>query len=452
MDMLCFSNPKLRPRVLAVFCLCAWLLPKAEVASAATSADTLSVPQCIALAWTHAPGVMAAAAEYAAARADSTAATFNRRPAFSLLSSATIAPEGYYDPVITNLGEYQLKLGVEWNWLDGGERARERSKAAVAAQTSSAEWAAAAREAGLATATAALDLVRQAAIVDFLEDASSWLDRLSAVIESGIRTGAYRPADAVRAALELDAVRSDLLTARERREELQRELAELIDRAEWAELVVTAPDTTAERSPTTDDSLAVLARAERSPARRSAAAEEALRRLALEDARKSSALHVDLSSDAGLAGADLTKTVPDDLRASNPDATFSDRLRRDLGASASFVAKRPLGVPGQDETILARTAAVEAATVRRRAASVRSSREALDLLGRWRASSLRLASARASVTRASDHVLRLRSLYAGGGTGLLDLLDARRQLDEARQRLADARFEAWLARFEAALP
>jgi outer membrane protein TolC len=72
-----------------------------------------------------------------------------------------------------------------------------------------------------------------------------------------------------------------------------------------------------------------------------------------------------------------------------------------------------------------------------------------DLNERGRTAAPQLALAEASVGRAEDNVLRARSLYAGGGAGLLDLLDARRQLDEARARLADARFEAWKAVYEA---
>ncbi len=75
----------------------------------------------------------------------------------------------------------------------------------------------------------------------------------------------------------------------------------------------------------------------------------------------------------------------------------------------------------------------------------------LDLLGRWRGASERAALARASLVRAEENLLRLRSLYAGGGSSLLDLLDGRQQVDDARIRLADARLEARLARWEGAL-
>ena len=53
------------------------------------------------------------------------------------------------------------------------------------------------------------------------------------------------------------------------------------------------------------------------------------------------------------------------------------------------------------------------------------------------------------VERAETNLLRVKSLYVAGATGLLDLLDARRLLDDARERLADARSENRAAQHEA---
>ena len=56
------------------------------------------------------------------------------------------------------------------------------------------------------------------------------------------------------------------------------------------------------------------------------------------------------------------------------------------------------------------------------------------------------------MTAAEENVLRLRSLYVGGAAGVLDVLDARAQLDDARLRLLNARFEVRRAHFEAETP
>jgi outer membrane protein TolC len=102
--------------------------------------------------------------------------------------------------------------------------------------------------------------------------------------------------------------------------------------------------------------------------------------------------------------------------------------------------------------VRARTEALRAATIRRELARARARREARDLLDRWHAAAGRRDLARDAAVRADENLLRLRSLYAGGASGLLELLDARRQLDDARERLADARFEARLAHYEAEIP
>jgi outer membrane protein TolC len=73
----------------------------------------------------------------------------------------------------------------------------------------------------------------------------------------------------------------------------------------------------------------------------------------------------------------------------------------------------------------------------------------LDLLDRWRSAAHRLRAQQDMVERSETNLLRVKSLYIAGATGLLDLLDARQLLDEARARLADARAENRMAQMEA---
>ena len=76
-------------------------------------------------------------------------------------------------------------------------------------------------------------------------------------------------------------------------------------------------------------------------------------------------------------------------------------------------------------------------------------RGVLDLLDRWRSAERRRQEAESMAERAETNLLRGKSLYAAGATGLLDLLDARRTLDDARERLAEARAQCRAARLEA---
>src|SRR5207244_7538747 len=85
--------------------------------------------------------------------------------------------------------------------------------------------------------------------------------------------------------------------------------------------------------------------------------------IALDEARRRNALHLDGSADAGLAGTDLTAVVPRDLKAENPDANLADRLRRDLGASATVEFRRPFADFSVGPTIEARRRDLAAAAL-----------------------------------------------------------------------------------------
>ena len=100
---------------LVVFPLCL-----AALAAQARAGQGLAVRDCVALARARAPEVRIARAASLAARQDSVGHSFDQRPTFSLFGGATVAPDGYYDPALTNLGEYELKVGMEWPLRDAG--------------------------------------------------------------------------------------------------------------------------------------------------------------------------------------------------------------------------------------------------------------------------------------------------------------------------------------------
>ena len=76
-------------------------------------------------------------------------------------------------------------------------------------------------------------------------------------------------------------------------------------------------------------------------------------------------------------------------------------------------------------------------------------RLALDLFDRWREAARRLRAEEEVVARAETNLIRMRSLYVAGAIALLDLLDARRTLDDARERCTDARAASRQSRVEA---
>jgi len=204
-----------------------------------------------------------------------------------------------------------------------------------------------------------------------------------------------------------------------------------------------------DRPPTPEDSVRILASVERQPEIGLARIAEERGRLDILEAKRTGAPTVDFSLDAGLWGSDLTRATPEELRAMDPDATFADRLRRDLGASATVNLRAPLKAAGARQTIEARSIALRAASLRSGGERITQRKVALQILARWRSAYRRLEIAREASVGAERNLLRVKSLYSGGAIQLLDLLDARRVYQDARERLAEARQESRSAQFRA---
>ena len=430
---------------LVVFPLCL-----AALAAQARAGQGLAVRDCVALARARAPEVRIARAASLAARQDSVGHSFDQRPTFSLFGGATVAPDGYYDPALTNLGEYELKVGMEWPLRDAGVRAHGRRTAEVDARAALADQRLATRDAGLRAGELALSVLQFAEEARTQRESLAWLDRLAVELAADARAGTRGKADAQRAALGRDDAVSTLETTERTGHSVARELAR------WLALppdslaeVIAPPDDEPLGPPTGDDSLSTLARYGAAPeiAQARIASERARIDLALAKQRRQ--LQLALALDAGLWGSDLTTPVPPDVKASNPNATFSDRLSRDLGASAALKFSLPVTDPGARHDVAGRTAAATAAELRATTTQNEARRQALELLDRWRDASLRVTRARASVAIAEENLLRLRSLHASGAATILELLDARNALDDTHLRLAQARFDARLARLEA---
>jgi len=415
----------------------------------ARAGTPLTVRECVRRARERAPEVRIALATALAARQDSAQHAFDQRPAYSVFGGALVAPSGFYDPALTNLGEYELKVGMDWPLRDAGVRAHGRRAAELDARAALADQRLATRDAGLRAGELALASVQLAEEARTQRESLDWLDRLAAELAAGARAGTRGKADAQRAALERDDAVSTLETTLRAGHSVARELARWLAMPPDSLAEVSAPEDDALGPPTAQDSLATLSRYGASPevAQARVASERAQLDLAL--ARRRRETQVSFALDAGLWGSDLTTAVPDDIRASNPDATFTDRLKRDLGASAALHFHLPVVDPGAPHDVAGRTAAATAADLTVTTAQGEARRQALELLDRWRDASLRVARARASVAIAEENLLRLRSLHASGAATLLELLDARTTLDDTRTRLAQARFDARLARLEA---
>ena len=413
------------------------------------STDSLTVTECVGLARRVAPAVRAAGLDLAAARGDSSASAVNARPVVSLQAGAFVAPEGFYDPVLTNLGDYELKLGMDWTAADGGRLARARRRGGLDLLAADQRAALEIRDAGLEAARLAIQSLRLQDERVAQQQTLDWLDRLARLVRAGVSAGTRSPSDSTRVDLERDAVTSALETATLDARTTALALGRLLGRGMDDSLAVRAGEALADRGPEAADSLRLLALVERLPEVQLSRTLTARSQLDLLDARGAKSPTVTISVDAGLAGADLTHLVPPDLLAEQPGATFSDRLRRDLGASAAVHVRLPVVDQTARPSVEARAAALAADALRSGSEVERERAETLALLARWRAAYQRVVAAGRTSARAEANLLRVKSLYSAGGTPLLELLDARRAYEEARQRFADARAESRMLQFEA---
>lgn len=411
--------------------------------------DSLSIADCIRLARETSPEVRIAALTRQGSRFDSLSASRNRRAKVGLVGSVLLAPSGFYDPAMTNLGEYQLKIGLTVPLHDGGIAARERAHAANQAEDAYRNFDAAC----LSAAQRAASLAIEALLLREQERSQSaslaWLEDLGGILDARVHGGTSGPSDRMRVDLERDAVRASLESTRFDLRLVARELGQLLGRPPGVAALVRAPEPGEERVPTPADSIHLVLGVPRLPEVRAAAIAHGRTLLDQADAEHRKDLVVNLTSDAGLGGTDLVHAVPPEMRMEDSRAGFGDRLQRDLGASAGVDFVRPLLDATVAPAVEARRADVQAAAQQMSFQTDAQMRGVLDLLDRWRSAERRRQEAESMAERAETNLLRGKSLYAAGATGLLDLLDARRTLDDARERLAEARAQCRAARLEA---
>ena len=411
--------------------------------------DTLTVEECAKLARRQAPGLVAATYDQRAAALDSSATSLNRRPGFFVSAGSAVAPEWSYDPTLTNLGEYHAQLGMDLTLADGGRRQRARERSRLGAETARARRRVAYREAGLEAAALALRAGRLGEVGGILREARDRLEGIGALVRSGVSSGVRSPADSIRlslaledAALALEAVGADETTT-------QLELLGAMGLPLERRVFVRDADGEVESGPAIADSLGLSSLVHERPELTLARLQVAAARLEASDAGRRDAATVELGLDAGLAGADVTRAVPLPFLIDHPGATFADRLKRDLGASATLRFRLPLLDRALAPALASHDAAILAATTRSAAAEREEQRRVLELVARWRSATERVRLAESIAIRAETHFLRTKSLYAGGATTLFDVLDALQLLRDARVRRAESREDLRMVRFEA---
>jgi outer membrane protein TolC len=397
--------------------------------------DSLSVRGCVALATAGSFETMAARWSALAAERDAQATRRNAAPAFRVRSGALIAPSGFYDPAVTNLGQYDLKLVMDLNLLDGGQRRRERARSQTSARAAAADLTAAMSATALEAARLASAVLTTRGQIERRREQERWTAQVLDAVQSGARSGRRSPSDVYRLRLDLQTLSMDRADLESTRASSARTLgAFLMPGSAGARFEAIRDTFWNDAVPSTNDSLDALRRFEASAEVRRAEATAGLAQLDLESARHQRSPQLGLSVDAGLAGTDLTRLVPPGVGSEGSRHGLSDRLRRDRGASLSLDLSLPLHPPGLASTIAAREADVKSAQLRLQRAKSDARLGALDLLARWNDGARRLAATDTAAALAESNLLRVRSLYLAGSVTLLELLDARRAWQDTEDR------------------
>jgi outer membrane protein TolC len=310
-----------------------------------------------------------------------------------------------------------------------------------------ARSAATARDAGLEAAELATQLLRLQQVTALRTEALDWLDRLANLVRSGVTAGVRSPSDSIRVSLERDAALAALTSAQLEATATSFALLGILGIERDELLAIRAPADESANGPAAADSARVLSTLDRLPELELAGLAEAQSRIDLADAGHQNSAVIDWTLDAGITGADLTHAVPEDLRASDPNSTLSDRLRRDVGGSAAVHFHLPLWDGAQAPTARSRASVLEAARTRRAAELTAQRRRALLQLVEWRTAAQLSAEEEETARRAERSLLKVKSLYGGGATSLLDLLDVWRTYQDARERVVDAQQQRRIARF-----
>src|SRR6267154_3554850 len=170
--------------------------PHASAASGALSApllpDTLTVEACAELARHRAPAIVAADLEGQAAAFESSAVAHNKRPDLAFVGRAFVAPKGFYDPVVTNLGEYEARLVLDYGLLDGGARGRARARGTLDLAAARLAASREARDVGLEAADFAIDHLRLAEVEGVQRRNIDWIDRLASLLRGAVRAAQER--------------------------------------------------------------------------------------------------------------------------------------------------------------------------------------------------------------------------------------------------------------------
>ena len=351
----------------------------------------------------------------------------------ALEADLTVAPPSGYDTALSDGGVERLQLVARQPLIDGGSRLGAVARAEARSRAAAARYRIAEQE---------LDVDVRGQFAECLEAQEEiaarreGLDRLrhySTWLRSRQAAGQGIAADVLRTSVRVASDEAELAEAERRLETARLTLNDLLGRDPASPLDIAAmpaPESLAPAAVTTWQGAADVVEAEAGT--RVAAAE-------LQVAQAERKPQLTASADFGLWGSGTTQLIPPDLRAADPEAGFTDRLKRDAGYSFSLNFSWPLWDHGAQRARQAqaalglRHAQGEEAVQRRRArlmwqqaqAARASAYRQIELLSR-------------AIPEARDSYLEAESRYRGGAATFLDVLEAHAAAVDAAVRLAEA--------------
>jgi outer membrane protein TolC len=348
------------------------------------------------------------------------------------VSGDFIYPSGY-DPILTNLGESRLQVGMRQPIYDGGALRAAEAKAEAQAAAAGARYRISREDVDLEVRTAFSEVLE---VEDEIAAQREGLERLRSYrlsVRSRQAEGQGVTADLLRTDVRVAGAEADLIDAERRLDEARMTLNDLIGREPAAPLRLAPlppPEPPAEgeaeawnRAPELTESLALT---------KSAVAD-----LKVADAERRP--HLLAAADVGFLGSDTTHLIPPDLEASNADANFLDRAWRDFGFSLGLYLYFPLWDTGGYR---ARVLQAQQAVDQARAGEVAARRLARLNWERAHAALKRIYEQIRILSKAApdarDSYLEAESRYRGGAATSLEVLDAYSAAVDARLRLADA--------------
>jgi multidrug efflux system outer membrane protein len=351
------------------------------------------------------------------------------------------APPSGYDPVVTNLGEFKLQAVGRQPLYDGGARRGAVTRADAGLDAALGRYRMQEKDLILEVISRYAELLAAQEEATARREGIGRLESYRSLLRSRQASGQAVAADRLKTEVRLALEQANVLEAQKRADDARLALNDLMGRDPQRPLAIA-------RLPMADVSASVEnADWGEVPEVSSARADARVADAALAIARAERRPHLDLSADVGFWGSDTSRLVPLDLKLAHPDATLSDRIRRDAGYSVSLFLTWPIFDFG---TIRARIAQADLA--------LRQARQKIEVARRD--ARLKWEQARSTVETlqreidllskaapaAHDASLEAESRYRGGATTALEVLDAYASAVDALVRLSDATSRYRIAR------